>query len=171
MPFGLGKKRQKRLNLRGERWRSNNSGQDAEARSIVGLHLRCECLRAFHKQRPRLDFAKFGHRLRAIRIVKIQDRSLREHIRGPKARRMIGVAFDLGRTTFVAFHQQTDRVCAKRHRRGIELWLPEGHPIGLLDVRHDVLLRSAAAPGKARKCQRCRHQLQEIAPVDGVVPF
>ena len=84
---------------------------------------------------------------------------------------MIGVAFDLGRTPFVAFHQQADGVRAKGHRRGIKLRLAEGHAIGLLDVWHDVLFRSAAATGKAGKRQRRRHQLQEIAPVDTFIPF
>ena len=84
---------------------------------------------------------------------------------------MIRVAFDFRWAPFVAFHQQADGIGAKRHRRGIKLRLAESHPIGLLDVRYDNLFRSAAATGKTGKRQRSRHQLQEIAAVDGVVPF
>jgi len=128
-------------------------------------------LRALHKQRPRLDFAVLRHRLRAIRVVEIQYRSLRKDVRRAKAGRMIGVPFDFRRAPLVAFHEQPDGVCTKRHRRGIKLRLAESQSIGLLDVRHDVLFRRAAAAGEARESKRCRHQLQEIAPVDAVVPF
>src|SRR6267154_3702999 len=43
VPFGLREKRQQRLNLRGKRWRSNNSGEDAESRAIRAFRLRREC--------------------------------------------------------------------------------------------------------------------------------
>ncbi len=171
VPFGLRKKRKERLNLRGQRRRSDDTGQDAETRAAPAFHPGREGLRTFHKQRPGLDFPEFRHRLRAIRIVKIQDRGLREHVRCAKAGRMVGVTFDFRRPSLVAFHQQADRIRPKRHGRGIKLRLAEGHPIGLLDVRHHVLLGRAAAAGETRKSQRCRHQLQEVTPVDGVVPF
>ncbi len=147
MPFGFREKRQERLNLRGKRRRSDNAGQDAETRAARGSRRCRNGLRTFHKQRPGLDFPELGDRLRAIRIVKIQDRSLREHVRRAKARRVIGIAFDLRRSPFVAFHKQTNRIRAKRHRRGIELRLAESQSVGLLDVRHDVLFWSPAAAG------------------------
>src|SRR5882762_7720013 len=171
VPLGLRKKRQQRLNLRGKRRRSDNPAQYTETGAVRAFHSSRDGLRAVHKQRPSLDFSKLRHRLRAIRVVKIQDRSLREHVRRANAGWMIGVAFDLRRPTFVALHEQANRIRAKRHRGGIKLRLAEGHSIGLLDVRHDVLLRRSPAAGKSRKSQRCRHQLQEIAPVDRVVPL
>ena len=84
---------------------------------------------------------------------------------------MIRVAFDFRRATFMAFHEQADGIRTKRHGRGIKLWLAGDQSIGLLDVRYDVLFRCATAAGEACKRQRCRHQLQEIAPVDGVIPL
>src|SRR5438552_15095477 len=83
---------------------------------------------------------------------------------------MIRVAFDFRWASFVAFHQQADGIGTKRHRRGIKLRLAEGHSIGLLHIRYDDLLRRPPATGKTGKRQRSRHQLQEIAAVDGVVP-
>src|SRR6267378_2230160 len=142
VPFGFRKKGQQRLNLSGKRRRSDNSGQDAETRAVRAFHLRRECLRAFHKQRPRLDFPKFRDRLRAIRIVKIQDRCLRKHVCRTKAGWMVGIAFDFGWSPLVAFHEQADRVRSKRHGRGIKLRLAESQSIGLLDVRHNILLWS-----------------------------
>jgi len=63
---------------------------------------------------------------------------------------MVGVA-----SIFVgalrAFHQQADRVRAKRHRRGVKLRLPRTIPFGLLDVRHDELLGRAAAAERPAK--------------------
>ena len=71
----------------------------------------------------------------------------------------------------MALHQQANGIRAKWHCCGIKLRLAEGQSIGLLDVGHNVLLRRAAAAGETGKCQRCCHQLQEVAPVDAVVPF
>jgi len=61
---------------------------------------------------------------------------------------MVGIAFDFRRTAFVAFHQQADRVRAKRHGRGIKLRLAESQSIGLLNVRHNILLWRAPTAGK-----------------------
>src|SRR5260370_34967481 len=121
------------MNRRGGWRRSDDTSEDAETRAACAFHLRRDGLRAFYKQRPRLDFAKLRDRLCAVRIVKIQDRSLREHVRRAKTRRMIGVAFNFRRPPFVAFHEQSDRVRANRHRRGIKLRLPEGPPTSRVD--------------------------------------
>ncbi len=66
---------------------------------------------------------------------------------------MVGVALDFRRPPFVAFYEQADGIRAKRHGRGIKLRFAERQPIGLLNVRNDVLFRSTAATGKTSKSQ------------------
>src|ERR1700719_1659391 len=90
----------KRLNLVGDRWRCDCRRQDAEARTIEALDLRRAGLRAIQKRGPGTNLAKIGNRLRAIRIVKIEHRSLDKGIRGAKVGRMIRIALDLRRTPF-----------------------------------------------------------------------
>src|SRR6266852_5534650 len=68
-PLGLRKKRKQRLNLRGERRRSDNAGQYAETCTVRAFHRSRDGLRTVQKCRPRLDFSELGDRLRAIRIV------------------------------------------------------------------------------------------------------
>jgi hypothetical protein len=72
---------------------------------------------------------------------------------------MIGIAFDLGRAAFVAFHQQADGVRAEGHGGGVKLGLAEDQAGGLLDVGDDGLFRGAAAAGKAGESQRGGHEL------------
>lgn len=84
---------------------------------------------------------------------------------------MIGIAFDFGGTSFVAFHEDANRIGAKRHGGGIEIWFTKHHAVRLLHIRHDVRFIGAAAARQACKRQRCTHQLQEIAAIDGIIPF
>ncbi len=84
---------------------------------------------------------------------------------------MIGIAGNVGRPAFVAFHQQPVGVRPEGHHRRKKQRLAQDHAVRLLHVRHDIRLHVRFAPGKPRERQRRRHQLQEIAPVDGFIPF
>ena len=171
VPFGLRIQGQQRLDLRRQRRRSDNTGQNAETGAISELHPRGDGLRAVLEFRPSVNFAKPGGRLRAIRIVKIQNGSLRECIRCAQARRVIQIAFDLGRPSFMAFYEQSDSVRPEWHHRSVKLRLAKNQAVRLLHVRHKVLLGSAAAPGEPGQRERGRHELQEIPAVHALVPF
>src|SRR5712664_1609671 len=123
MPFGLWIECKDRLDLRRQRRRSDNGGQNAESRAIREPHCGGDGLRAILKLRPGVNLTEFCRRLRAIRIVQIQNGSLRESIRRAQARRVVRIAFDLGRAAFVAFHEKPDGVRPERHHRGIKLRL------------------------------------------------
>src|SRR5215472_1121955 len=158
MPFRQGIKGQNILQIRGERGRVDDSREDAEPLASRGPQRARERLRRVQELRPGLNLAGFGYRLRAIGIVKVQDGSLRKRIRSAKARRMVGIPFDLGWSPFMTLHEQANGVGAERHGGRIELRLTGSYTIGLLDVRNDILFRRTSAAGKARERQGRGHQ-------------
>ena len=86
-------------------------------------------------------------RLRAVGVVEAENRRLREQVGGAAARRVIGVAFDLGRAAFVALDQQAHAGAVDRHRRREEQRLARDELFGLADVREP-------APRWAGACRR-----------------
>src|SRR3989442_2021859 len=171
VPFCLRIKRQNRLNLRRESRRSDDSGENAECFARGGPERYRQRLRRVQKLRPGLDLPSFGDGLRAVGIVKVQDGSLRERVRRAQTRGMVGIALDLRRPPFMAFHQQTNRVSPKWHGGSIKPRLAQDNAVRLLDLGDDVLFRRPPATTKTLKSQRRSHQLQEIAPVYRFVPL
>ena len=84
---------------------------------------------------------------------------------------MIGIPSDIGGPAFVAFHQYADGVRAERHGGGVKLRLAQNQPVRLFHIRNNVVFRGFAAARQTRKRQRSGHQLQEIAAIDGIIPF
>ena len=120
---------------------------------------------------PRADVAELHDRLRAIRIVKREHRTLREQVGCALARGMIGIAFDLRRPAFVAFDQQARADAAVRHRGREKQRLAGNFFFGLADVRDDQFLRLHRARGDAGQRHRRAHQLQEVAAADRIEPL
>src|SRR5262249_14241592 len=106
MPFCSGHEREQTSDLICERRRGNRSGQDSKRRfasrsggdRFLSFDRRSD--RA-EKRRPGDDLSEIGQSLRTIRIVKPEDRGLREHISRPEARGMVLVAFNLCRSALV----------------------------------------------------------------------
>ena len=63
---------------------------------------------------PSADVPVLQHGLRAVRIVERQDARLHESIGRAEARRMLGIAFDLGRPAQVTLDQQAGRDARRR---------------------------------------------------------
>ena len=96
------------------------------------------------ERRPRPDLAEVGERLRAVGIVEVEDRRLREHVGGAEAAGMLRVALDLRRAPFVALDEQAGGDAAERHRRREEQRPAGDQLLGLPDVRDDLLVRLAS---------------------------
>ncbi len=86
------------------------------------------------------------------------------------ARRMVGIAFDLGRTSQMAGYDQTRGVAAHLHRGSVVHRHTRDEFFRLAHVGNDGFLGQLGARGNTGERHRRRHQLQEIAPVGGVQP-
>ena len=84
---------------------------------------------------------------------------------------MIGIAFDLGRTAFVAFDEQARGDAAERHRGREEQRLAGDFFFRLAHVRNDQFLRLHRARGDAGERHRRAHQFQEAAAADRIEPL
>ena len=85
---------------------------------------------------------------------------------------MIGIAFDLGRTAFVALDDEPGGDAAERHRRREEERTAGDFLFRLADVRNDQFIRLRGARRvDAGERQRRAHQLQERAAADRVDPL
>src|SRR5215208_5964446 len=63
---------------------------------------------------------------RPVRIVELQHAGLLVHTGGAEARRVIGVALDLGWPPGMTFDQESGGVATEHHRRGVVLGQPWG---------------------------------------------
>ncbi len=171
VPAGLRHRREDGAELSGERRRRDRLGQDPQAvarERRVDLHARGELVR---EVRPGADLSEAGDRLGAVGVVERQDERLREGVRGPEARRVVGVALDLRRPALVALDEKARGVAAER-RGGREEERPARDDLlGLLHVGDDSLARLLDAGREAREGERGGGELEEAAPADALVPL
>ncbi len=99
--------------------------------------------------------------LRPVRVVEIQNGSLREGVRRPLIVGVLRVAVDLDRPELVRLDQSRNRARSKRMRRGKIIRFAQDQVLGRLDVGIDRLVRLLGAPGKAGQRHRRSHQLHE----------
>jgi hypothetical protein len=163
--------RQEFPHLSGERRRGDRFGQDSDARTLAGLLSLEQSADRGAERAERKNVAKVGEVPRAIRIVKAEDRRLRVQIGRPAARRVIGVAFDLGRPPFMALHEQAEAGAAHRHRRRKEERFARDLFFRLANVRDDFFVRLPSAGAHARQRERRAHQLEKTASSDRIEPF
>lgn len=168
MPARQGKERKQVSELRRERRRRDGSGQDPEAGA-----LRCPVLfqLSHHGRRKRVPAARAAevlHDLRAVRIVEIENRRLREAVGSAQAGGMLGIALHFDRPAHVALRQQAEAVAAKRHGGGVEQRPARNHFLGRLHIGHDLLGRLPRAGGQARQGKGRAHQPEEVAAGDRV---
>src|SRR5687768_3884977 len=83
---------------------------------------------------------------------------------------MIGISFDLRRTSFVATHEYRRGRSEERRSGREEQGFARNISFRLIDVRNDLLGRLKNAAGHTRKRERRTHQLDESATLDRIVP-
>src|SRR4051812_16615190 len=99
------------------------------------------------------------------RIIQVQQQRLLERGTRSEARRVLGIAFDLGRSAFVALDQQTDAIAVDRGSCRVVQWAA-GHDLaGLHAIGNNLLCRSPRTTGKctAGEGEPGRAVLQEVA--------
>ena len=114
---------------------------------------------------PGFDPSSARDELRAIRVVKPEQRRLAEDVRRPQARRMSRVSFDLDRPAHLALDQHAAGETVDRHRRREEERPARDDFLGRLHVRNDRFGRLIGTARDARQRQRGRRGLQKIATV------
>ena len=113
---------------------------------------------------PGFDPSAARDQLRAIGVVKPQQRRLAEDVGRAQARRMSRVALDLDRPAHLALDQHAAGESVDRHR-GSEKERPARDDfLGRLHVRNDRFGRLIGTARDARQRQRRGRDLQEIAP-------
>ena len=151
------------LHLAGEGRRGHAPGQEAQARAPLRLLL----LERLAQRRPELApgpvLADVEHGLRAIGVVQAQDVGLAEGVRPAEARRVLGVALDLGGPALVALHQDPARVAVVAGGGREEERPPRHELLGLPHVGQDLLDRLLRAGGEPGEGERRPHQGHELA--------
>ena len=158
-----------------ERRRVRRLGEDAELRAAVGRERRD--LRPSATASKSSHFAsapRFAGAVRAVRIVQVEERRLRDARRcAPRLDGCSRVPLDLRRAPLVVLDEQADRVAAVRAHRRVVNGDAREHVLGRVRVRQDVLDRTARAPfdGEERGAQAAEEEAAtsdrpeaEIAP-------
>ena len=159
------------VNLRRERWRGDGFGEQTDAAPLLGLLRVQHGAHGADERAEGPDLTEIGERLRAIGIVEIEDSGLREHVRGAPARRVIGVAFNLGGPAFVRLDEQTQARSAERHGRRVEERLARDDLLRLPNVGNNPLVRLPGAGGDPGQGKRGAHQLEEAPASDRIQPL
>ena len=116
-------------------------------------------------KRRRIGLLPILHEIaRTIRVVQVQHRRLRKHVRRPLAHRMQRIALDLRRPPVVRRRHQRRVTAARRARGGVKQRLARNRPLHPARERHQMLLRPPAArETQPRQRHRRPHELHEIA--------
>src|SRR5208282_2630591 len=115
VPFGGRELSQQRMNLVGERRRSDGLRQQPEPCPLVGYELQPKLIHCREERAPTSNSPIADGHLRAVRIVEAEHRSLRKDIGSPKAGGMTGIPLHLRGAAHVAFHQQPRAYTTERH--------------------------------------------------------
>jgi hypothetical protein len=148
-----------------ERRGGDGARQEPDPRAAIRALLLDGELRRGEKRAPRPDLPALGQGLRAVRVVDVEDRGLREDVRAAEARRVQLVALDLDRPALVALGEDAARVSAVDVRGRVEERLAGDELLGRLDVREDPLGRLPRAARQPRERDGGAHQGQQLAPV------
>ena len=111
---------------------------------------------------------------RAVRVIEIQNGSLRVTIRSAVAVGEKRVAFDFDRPAFVRLHDERNCPAARRHRGCEVLRRAVDEILRRLAEGHEFILRLAAAGAcqpETRQQERGGHDLDEMPPRKGIGQF
>src|SRR5205807_3346341 len=99
-----------------------------------------------------------------LRIIKIVNRGLGEHIAAAVARRMKRIAVELDWASIDGGDEQWDRPVSARYRRGVVEKLAGNGPFHAFGKWDQMRFRPAATThAKPGECNRCAHQFQKAA--------
>ena len=168
VPLRLGERGEELLDLAGEAGRADRAAEDPEARPLVLAEPVHRLGDRGEEVVPGVDLAEVEHHLGSVGVVEREGRRLHVDVGRAEARRVIGVALDLGRAAGVALHQDPGPQAVHHHRRGEELGTAGDDVLGGLDPRDDLLGRPDGTPGDAGQRQRGAHHLEEGAAAVGV---
>src|SRR6185312_9691393 len=114
---------------------------------------------------PGRDLASMPHRLRPVRVPELQNRCLREDVRGAQGRRVLGISFNLGGPSHVAIHPPSLCVAIASQRRREESWQLITLSARRVNVRNDLGLWWATAGCHPRERERRAQRAQELSPI------
>ena len=120
--------------------------------------------------RPGGRFATAGHATRAVRVVEVQHRRLREVVGRAEGARVRGVALDLDRPALIALHEHASAHAADLQHAGV-LHRHAGDPLGRAEGRGDDLLGgppAAAGQAHAREGEGRPHDAEELTSIGAV---
>ena len=159
------------LQLRGKRWRGHGLGKKSDARSTArGLCAERE-IETLEENAPGADGTLVCQGFGSIRIIKVEQISLRPNRGGPETARMITVSFDFRRSSLVALNDDSLAITAKA-RRAREVKRFSGNNIfGLLNVGNDFLNRLFGARTDSSERDGSAHEAQKITPMQFVSPL
>jgi hypothetical protein len=129
--------RAQRFDLRLQSRRTHGTCQQEQPIATLRIQLAQDLLAVEQKLLPRRDPPFVQQRLRPRRIPQLQDRCLREHVRGAEARGMQRIALDLRRPSLVRLDEHAHAVAAQARRRRIEQRLAGQRLLRRVHVRHD----------------------------------
>ena len=148
--------------LRGESGRGDAAGEEAQARAPSGLLLVERLPQGGPEVAPGPVLPHVEDGLRPVRVVEAQHVGLAEDVRRAQARRVVGVALDLGRPPLVALHEDPARVAIVARGGGEEEGPAQDELLRLPHVRQDLLrglLRAGGEPGEGERGAHERHEL------------
>ncbi len=148
-----GKFRAQRLELANEGGRGDVAGEDAQSFAAPLAPLGSQPDQRVLKCLPGGGLAIPQRCLGAVRIVELEHRRLGEGVAGPQARRMLGIAVELGGPAFVGGGEHGLDIACERHRAGIIARDAGQHVFRLVDVRQRQVGRLLRAAGKAGEQQ------------------
>ena len=157
------------LPLRGERGRGDGLGEEVDAFAGSGLGDGAGELL--------LELGELGllaaeaRMLRAVGIVEVEQRALREGVAAALRSGVLGIAFELDGAEGFALDQHRNRAGGERMRRRKVHRPAEDEVLRLLDVGEDRLVGLLGAAGESGQREARAHDLEEAAAADGVHPL
>src|SRR6185437_15661975 len=143
--------------------RSYGSTQEIQPLSAGGLLVREHRAKGSEKRRPLPRFAAIVNVLRAVGVVHVEQRALREGIGTALVVGVVGVTVDLDGAKGIALDQKRDRSGSKRESSSEIDRTPQDQILGSLDVGIDLLFGLLGAPSEPGKSHGRAHQLEEAA--------
>ncbi len=157
------------LHLRREGRRGAAAGQEAQPCPALPLLLGERLAQRRAEVAPGPLLPQVQHGLRTVGVVEAEHVRLSEDVGASQARRVVGVAFDLGRPPLVALDQDAARVAVVAGRRREEERAARDELLRLPHVRQDLLLGLLGAGRETGERERSPHQGHELAAALGVL--
>src|ERR1051325_3794239 len=141
MPLGFGEHREKILFLIGQRRRRERPRKNANTTAAQTLLHIQRASQSINEIPPGSNVTKIGNGLRTVRVIHLQNRSLRKYVGPAQTRGMLVIPFNLGRTIKMTLYQQRLSISTQSERGGIKQRTPGNSLFRLLNIRNNRLQR------------------------------